>query len=96
MPCLTIKEAADKCGIGANNIHTYIGRGKIVKRRDGLIDDTHPLNISFFSKYDSSYIKEIPKIIEKPIKIEIQKQEIIELEKVKDKQIITVKKTKNT
>lgn len=82
MPIISVKEAAERCSIPPKNIHTYIARGKLIKRKDNLIDDSNPINIEFFSKFCSTVSepkiepksdvkpskkdKETPKIQEKP------------------------------
>jgi hypothetical protein len=51
MPVFTIKEVAEMCSMEPKNIHTYISRGKLIKRKDGLIDDTKQVNKEFLCKY---------------------------------------------
>lgn len=69
MPVFTIKDIAEKCSMEPKNIHTYIGRGKLIKRKDGLIDTTNIVNKEFLLKYqvldkkDEDEVK-IPAVIE--------------------------------
>jgi hypothetical protein len=51
MPIITIKELSDLTGIPPKNIHTYISRGKLIQRKDKLIDDTVQVNADFIAKY---------------------------------------------
>lgn len=47
MPCYSVKEFGDLTGIEPKNIHTYVGRRKLVKNKKGLIDTTEALNSVF-------------------------------------------------
>lgn len=70
MPLFTVKEIGEMCGIVPKNIHTYICRGKLIKRKDGLIDDNNKINIEFLSKYNSNYVVEQVFVkVDKPIQI---------------------------
>lgn len=44
----TIKQFAELCGLDAKNIHTYIGRGKVVKVGK-FVDDTDEVNKAFLA-----------------------------------------------
>lgn len=50
MALYTKKEFADICGLPTKNLSTYIGRGKVIVRDDGMIDDAEGINNLFFSK----------------------------------------------
>lgn len=58
MPVYSIKEIADKCGMPPKNIHTYISRGKIIKRKDSLIDTSNTINEDFLKKHIKEQSKE--------------------------------------
>lgn len=51
MPCITAKELASTCGIEPKNVHTYVGRGKLIKRKDGLFDTSNEINAAFIDKF---------------------------------------------
>lgn len=51
MPIISIKEAAEKCSKTPKDIHVYISRGKLVKRKDSTIDTENTTNKLFFAKY---------------------------------------------
>ena len=61
MPIISIKEAAEKCSKTPKDIHVYISRGKLIKRKDSTIDTENTTNKLFFSKYGT----------EKPESIEV-------------------------
>ena len=72
MPIISIKEAAEKCSKTPKDIHVYISRGKLVKRKDSTIDTENTTNKLFFAKYGVE--KKEPEPIE--ILIEEPKKEI--------------------
>lgn len=85
MPIISIKEAAEKCSKTPKDIHVYISRGKLIKRKDSTIDTENTTNKLFFLKYgvqekkaeEIEVIKEIPnqpKISPKPSKQSKKKQ----------------------
>lgn len=51
MSLITAKELALTCKIPPKNVHTYVVRGKLIKRQDGLFDTTNPTNIVFIDKF---------------------------------------------
>lgn len=51
MPIITAKELAIKCSIAPKNVHTYVSRGKLIKRPDGLFDTNNPINAQFIDKF---------------------------------------------
>lgn len=51
MPVYSIKEYAELCSKKPKDIHVYISRGVVVKRKDNLIDDKHPANAEFLKKH---------------------------------------------
>lgn len=51
MPIISIKEAAEKCSKTPKDIHVYISRGKLIKRKDSTIDTENTTNKLFFAKY---------------------------------------------
>ena len=63
MPVFTVKEIADSCSMEPKNIHTYISRKKLVKRKDGLIDDSNPINKLFLQEHQ---VWPVDKTLEQP------------------------------
>lgn len=51
MAIYTIKEFAELTGKRPKDIHTYIGRNKIIKNSEKKIDTTEPINLSFLEEY---------------------------------------------
>lgn len=93
MPVITIKEAASKCSMEPKNIHTYITRGKLIKRKDNLIDDSHPVNIAFFAKHSKAKTEEIQEMQEV---IEVVKPETTEVKEPKQPKEHKQRKVSNT
>lgn len=51
MPIITAKELATLCSIQPKNVHTYVTRGKLIKRSDGLFDTNNQTNAVFIDKF---------------------------------------------
>ena len=51
MPIITAKELATICSIQPKNVHTYVTRGKLIKRPDGLFDTNNQTNAVFIDKF---------------------------------------------
>jgi hypothetical protein len=76
MSVITIKEAAELCSKTPKDIHVYIGRGKLIKRKDSLIDTSHPANQVFFDRYAKTEPKIEPEL-KSEIKTEPKKEPLI-------------------
>lgn len=50
MPVYTAKELASICKLEPKNVHTYVGRSKLIKRDDGLFDTSNPINAQFLEQ----------------------------------------------
>jgi hypothetical protein len=79
MAIVSRQDFADMCGVGANYINTYVGRGQVISLPDKRIDTENPINLLFKKKMIANRNKPIreKRIIEKKkesIKEEIQKE----------------------
>ena len=50
MPVYTAKELASILKLEPKNVHTYVGRSKLIKRDDGLFDTSNPINAQFLEQ----------------------------------------------
>ena len=82
MPIYTVKEFAALTGKTPKDIHTYAGRGKVVKT-DKKIDTSDDINALFLEKYGVDVVESVPEVVvktEKPPKWATVKRETVKPE----------------